>query len=302
MNIKNSFLVCTNNFLLVLKQLVYSLIIGLIVALCLYGLTSPIVKILRESGWVADVKSFFSGVYTDPKSIANSFNDLARRFFEIFIDNFDKLWGNYIFSMCVIVLVPIFAGNLSTYCLGDVVNAKMNSWVNYGYVNRFFSGLKKNIIYSLYMVLFTLPALAVITLLIIAYGKLSSSFLLATALLPVLVIACLTVLALKNTFTMWIMPSCLNEDGSVAKSIRKSFVMGFQNFGKTLFASFLLYLIEFFLITFGGVFTLGAGLFVILPAISVTNTVFGVINYYNVEKLRYYINEFTIVSPNEESL
>ena len=302
MNIKNSFLVCTNNFLLVLKQLVYSLIIGLIVALCLYGLTSPIVKILRESGWVADVKSFFSGVYTDPKSIANSFNDLARRFFEIFIDNFDKLWGNYIFSMCVIVLVPIFAGNLSTYCLGDVVNAKMNSWVNYGYVNRFFSGLKKNIIYSLYMVLFTLPALAVITLLIIAYGNLSSSFLLATALLPVLVIACLTVLALKNTFTMWTMPSCLNEDGSVAKSIRKSFVMGFQNFGKTLLASFLLYLIEFFLITFGGVFTLGAGLFVILPAISVTNTVFGVINYYNVEKLRYYINEFTIVSPNEESL
>ena len=301
MNIKNSFLVCTNNFLLVLKQLVYSLIIGLIVALCLYGLTSPIVKILRESGWVEDVKNFFSGVYTDPKAIATSFNDLARSFFNIFEENFGTLWGNYIFSMCLIVFVPIFAGYLSTYCLGDVVNAKMNSWVNYGYVNRFFSGLKKNILYSLYMVLFALPTLAVIILLIIAYGKLSSSFLLATVLLPVLVIACLIVLALKNTFTMWIMPSCLNEEGSVARSIKKSFILGAKNFGKTLLSSFLLYLVEFFLVTFGGVFTLGAGLFVVLPSISVTNTAFGVINYYNEEKLRYYINEFTIVSPNEQS-
>lgn len=302
MNIKNAFLVCTNNFLLVLKQLAYSLIIGVIVILSLYGLTSPIVKILRESGWVAKVKDFLSGFYTDPKTIASSFNDLAGGFFKIIRDNFSTLWGNYIFSICVIVLVPIFAGNLSTYCLGDVVNAKMNSWVNYGYVNRFFSGLKKNVLYSLYTVLFQLPTLAVIILLIIAYGKLSSSILLATVLLPVLVIACLTVLAFKNTFTMWIIPSCLNEDGRVAKSIKKSFVIGAKNFGKTMVASFLLYMIEFFLITFGGLFTLGAGLFVIIPAISVTNTAFGVINFYNVEKLRYYINEFTIVSPNEESL
>ena len=77
----------------------------------------------------------------------------------------------------------------------------------------------------------------------------------------------------------------------------KSFVLGAKNFGKTMLASFLLYLIEFFLITFGGVFTLGAGLFVILPAIAVTNTAFSVIHFYQVEKLRYYINEFTIVTP-----
>lgn len=297
MNIKNSFLVCTNNFVLVLKQLAYSLVIGLIVGISLYGLTNPIIRILQENGWTAELKAFFSGVYTDPKGVASSFNAVASHFFSIFVDNFSTLWGNYIFSLCVIVFVPIFAGYLSNYCLGDVVNAKMNSWVNYGYVNRFFSGLKKNVVYSLYMVLFALPTLAIVVLLFVAYGKLSSSFLLATVLLPVLVIACLVVLAIKNTFTMWIMPSCLNEDGRVSKSIKKSFVLGAKNFGKTMLASFLLYLIEFFLITFGGVFTLGAGLFVILPAIAVTNTAFSVIHFYQVEKLRYYINEFTIVTP-----
>lgn len=299
MNIKNTFLVCINNFLLVFKQLVYTLLIGVVVGLCLYGVASPIAKLLQTSGWMGELKDFVSSIYTEPKEIAVAFNGLAESLFMIFTQNFSKLWGNYILSSCLIVFVPIFASNLSYYCLGDVVNAKMNSWMNYGYANRFFSGIKKNIIYSLYMVVFGILSGAIIVGLFMLYGIIANSFLLMTILLPVLILSIIIVLAIRNSFTMWIMPACLNEDIGVTKAVKKSFKLGAKNFGRVFLASALIYLLEFFFVMVGGVFTLGAGLCIVIPAVTVLNAIFSLINYYQIEKLRYYINEFTIVSPND---
>ncbi len=298
MNIKNTFLVCINNFMLVFKQLVYTLIIGIVVGLCLYGTASPIVKLLQNSGWTDELRAFLSSIYTDPKNIAVGFNEIAESFYAIFTKNFSSLWGNYILSCCLIVFVPVFASNLSFYCLGDVVNAKMNSWVNYGYANRFFSGFKKNVVYSLYMVIFEIITMAVIVGLFMLYGVIANSILLITVLLPVLIISVIIVLAIKNAFTMWIMPACLNEDIRVTKAVKKSFIIGAKNFGRVFSGSALMYLIEFFFVMIGGVFTLGAGLCIVLPAVTVLNAIFALIYYYQSEKLRYYINEFTIVNQN----
>lgn len=298
MNIKNTFLVCINNFMLVFKQLVYTLIIGIVVGLCLYGTASPIVRLLQSSGWIGELRDFISSIYTEPKNIAVGFNDIAESFYAIFTQNFSTLWGNYVLSCCLIVFVPVFASNLSFYCLGDVVNAKMNSWVNYGYANRFFSGLKKNVVYSLFMVIFEIITMAIIIGLFMLYGIIANSILLITILLPVLIISVVVVLAIKNSFTMWIMPACLNEDIRVTKVIKKSFVVGAKNFGRVFLGSALMYIIEFFFVMIGGVFTLGAGLCIILPAITVLNAIFALIYYYQSEKLRYYINEFTIVNQN----
>lgn len=298
MNIKNTFLVCINNFMLVFKQLVYTLIIGIVVGLCLYGTASPIVRLLQSSGWIGELRDFISSIYTEPKNIAVGFNDIAESFYAIFTQNFSTLWGNYVLSCCLIVFVPVFASNLSFYCLGDVVNAKMNSWVNYGYANRFFSGLKKNVVYSLFMVIFEIVTMAIIIGLFMLYGIIANSILLITILLPVLIISVVVVLAIKNSFTMWIMPACLNEDIRVTKAIKKSFVVGAKNFGRVFLGSALMYIIEFFFVMIGGVFTLGAGLCIVLPAITVLNAIFALIYYYQSEKLRYYINEFTIVNQN----
>lgn len=284
--------------MLVFKQLVYTLIIGIVVGLCLYGTASPIVWLLQSSGWIGELRDFISSIYTEPKNIAVGFNDIAESFYAIFTQNFSTLWGNYVLSCCLIVFVPVFASNLSFYCLGDVVNAKMNSWVNYGYANRFFSGLKKNVVYSLFMVIFEIVTMAIIIGLFMLYGIIANSILLITILLPVLIISVVVVLAIKNSFTMWIMPACLNEDIRVTKAIKKSFVVGAKNFGRVFLGSALMYIIEFFFVMIGGVFTLGAGLCIILPAITVLNAIFALIYYYQSEKLRYYINEFTIVNQN----
>ena len=297
MNVKNAILICFNNFMLVFKQLIYSLIIVAVLGFCLYGITSPIVKLLDSNGWMLEVGDFVYSLYTDPKNIATNFKDIASSFYTLFTSNFSTLWGNYIVSVCLIVLVPIFTGCLANYVLGDVVNAKMNSWVNYGYANRFFSTLKKNVVYSLFMTLLTLPAFACVIGLVILYGVLGKTFLLATVLLPVLVLAIILVLALKNTFLMWIMPICVNEETRVVKAISKSFVLGGKNFGRAFLGSFLLYLLDFVAVMIGLFFSLGAGLIIILPAIPVVNTAFSVTSYYQSEKLRYYINEFTIVNP-----
>ena len=297
MNVKNAILICFNNFMLVFKQLIYSLIIVAVLGFSLYGITSPIVKLLDSNGWMLEVGDFVYSLYTDPKNIATNFKDVASSFYTLFTSNFSTLWGNYIVSVCLIVLVPIFTSCLANYVLGDVVNAKMNSWVNYGYANRFFSTLKKNVVYSLFMTLLALPVHACVIGLVILYGVLGKTFLLATILLPVLVIAIILVLALKNTFLMWIMPICVNEETRVSKAIGKSFVLGGKNFGRAFLGSFLLYLLDFIAVMIGLFFSLGAGLIIILPAIPVVNTAFSVTSYYQSEKLRYYINEFTIVNP-----
>ena len=96
---------------------------------------------------------------------------------------------------------------------------------------------------------------------------------------------------------MWIMPICANEETRVSKAIGKSFVLGGKNFGRAFLGSFLLYLLDFIAVMIGLFFSLGAGLIIILPAIPVVNTAFSVTSYYQSEKLRYYINEFTIVNP-----
>ncbi len=297
MNVKNTFLVCANNFMLVWKQLVYSIIILGVVGLSLLGLLKPVVNLLEAQDWFIELGEFIELIYTHPSEIATGFSNIARSFYNIVVENFSTLWGNYIFSIFLIVFVPVFAKGISNYVMGDLVNSKMRSWASYSWVQRLISTLKRSVIYSLMLMIFWLPFIVLIILSLMGYGLVATSFLRATLFLPVLVLTIIILTAIKGVFGLWLMPICVNEDCNTFKAFRQSVALGGKKFVKTFLALFTLYITEFFAVTLIGLFTLGTGLLIILPAIPVLNSAFALICYYQENKLRYYINENTIVNP-----
>lgn len=297
MNIKNAFMATINNFTLILKELLYSLVVILLVVFSLYGVLKPVFSLLAENGWFDSVADLIECVYTKPVSFASQFKAVAGQLFELITTNARTLWGSFVFSIAIVVIVPVFALNLANYTIGEVLHEKLTSWADYGFMQKFVSTLGRGVLYALIQTAISLPFTALCIGACILYGSHASNWLLATVLLPVLELILLTILSFQKTVTIWLMPTLVSEEVSVSKGFGLAISRQQGNFGKLWFQCFVLYIVEVLVCVITAVFTLCAGLVLVLPTIVVTNTAFSLISYYNNQKLRYYTKENTIVKP-----
>ncbi len=300
MNIKNALLICGRNFVLIWKQMVYTLILVALVGLCLWGTLTPIFDMLSKAGWFGELLAYLELVYKEPLNVAVGFEELMSSLWGLFVSNAPNLWGSYVFSILLIVLVPSFALSLSYYTAGDLVNAKLCSSVNYGWIHRFLSSLKSSIPFALINTFVKLPSLALGVGALMLYGVIANTFLKATLFMPLLIIVLLIIFSLKFTFTMWFLPDYLTNGKGLFKSLKNNFKMVTRNFPRLALGAFLLYLVEFALVMILTVFTLGAGLILIIPAIPVVNVAYSLISYYQENSMRYYIDSSTIVNPVQD--
>lgn len=297
MNIKNALLICARNFVLIWKQMIYTLIIACVVGLCLWGTLTPIFKMLSNEGWFESLLTYIQSIYKEPSNVASGFERLMSDLWVLFTTNAPRLWGNYIFSIILIVLIPNIAFSLSYYTAGDLVSAKLCSSVNYGWMNRFLSSLKKSVPYAFIDTLIKLPFFVAQIGAFMLYGVLATTWIKATLLLPALIIVWLALNSLRFSFTMWFLPEVLTQGGNQFKCLARNFRLAGKNFGRLFLSTFALYLVEFAGVMILTVFTLGAGLVLLIPAIPVVNVAYSLISYYQVNSMRYYIDSNTIVSP-----
>ncbi len=300
MNIKNALLICARNFVLIWKQMVYTIILAVLVGLCLWGTLTPVINMLKAEGWFTLLTGYFESIYTRPSDVAMGFEIVMSRLWVLFVENAPLLWGNYIVSILLIVLVPNVALSLATYTAGDLVNAKLCSSVNYGWIHRFLSSIKYSLPYALVDTLIRIPALALQIGAFILYGTLADTWFLATVLLPALILVILAIGSLRHTLTMWFLPECLVMGGNVFKSLGRSCKLVFKEFSHLSLSTFMLYLVEFAGVMLLTVFTLGAGLILLIPTIPVVNVAYSLICYYQANSMRYYLDSNTIVSPLQD--
>lgn len=297
MNFKNSFLVCFNNFMLVWKQFLFTLIVLLIVSFATYELLVPIINLLKINGWVSELQQLFNLAITSSNGFWVELKSLFDSLWIIVFSNFSSIWGSSIGLAILLLLVPTVCYSISYYTITDVLNGKLSFWAKYGYLRKMVSNLKNSILYSIFVCIYSIPFTALMFLVFYLYGFFANSLIAGILTVPVIILLVIGILALRKCFIVWFAPKLVQEDVKVSTAFVNAFIEGGKNFGKNFLQIGLMYLIEFFAVIVIGLFTLGAGLIVVIPAMPVLNSAFALVSYFSKNKQRYYMGENIIINP-----
>lgn len=298
MIVRNGLKTFAGNFMLVWKHLVYILIVFGITALLFLLSLEPIIARLRDSGWVSELYAFFEIVYTHPGEIAKTFGELATSLYGVLFDNFKAVWGNYALSLFLLLVLPNFLYGLGEYTLGVLANARMSSLLNKNYSATLMSTLGRSTRYSLWKMLFSLPFIIIMVALCFAYGLLINTYEVAGWLmLPLFIGVQLLVLAFRYVFFIGFLPEAVNSE----KKLYRSFAEGLDNHTGNFMMKILiiwgLFVMELASVVFVCLFTIGAGLVIMIPSVVVVNVCCSFANYYSDRKENFYTGDSTIVKP-----
>ena len=294
---KNTFKLFAAGFINVWKQLLYMFIIILISVGLTILLALPVVEYIKASGFNEMMEEFISSVYVEPEHFAENFSNVVTELWHLIGSGFHIYWANYLIIILLLVFVIKMMYNISYYAIGCVVDGKMSSFVDYSYTNKLVANFKANISYSFFNYIISIPFYFAMVGAGYIYGKLANNLISALAALPLLGFMILVIRVFMKTLFVGMIP-CMVTDGVKA---RHSFIAGIKKikpiFFKVLSNEVLLSLIEFGAILFFGIFTLGAGLIIVIPMIPVLETTFSFVCYYTATKKRYYLNENLVVNP-----
>lgn len=297
MSYKNSVKLFSSNFNLVWKQLAFGCVCSVLVALLSLLLALPTIRLLQTENWFETCNNLFKVVYTTPVEINATFKDIILSLANILSANFGSYWFSYIGFCLSAIILPMFLAGISRYTLCVLTNNKISSLANVGYTNTLITNLGKASIYSLIKLLIDLAFSIVIVLLFCLYLALAKGVLLTVLLVVIFLTITVVLLSLKLVLTSSFAPLMVEEKLPVLKAFRKGVKINFSNFGRTLSNAIILILTILFVNVFLGVFTIGVGLFITLPATAVILSIFMVINYYTITGRRYYLTESLIVEP-----
>lgn len=296
MVIRNGFRVLGGNFILTFKHALY-MVVASLVCLGLFLISAePIAKLLSNSGWVDSFNNMLESVYTSPSEFAGMFRDVSTELYHVLVNNFTTRWWNYALCVALLVILPAFLYNIGEYTLGVLLNEKTKSMHKKSYFIALVTNIGRASVFALIKILVTLPFLVIIMLIGYGYGVLANSWINATLLLPILVALVLFVLACRYVFMIGFLPEATqggNVFGAFARAIDK-YTSGY--FVKVLYM-FALFLGVLASVIFIGLFTVGAGLIVAIPATCVLSASVSFADYYFVRKENYYAGEGRIVKP-----
>lgn len=297
MMIRNGLKAFAGNFILVWKQLLFLVIVGL-VCVGLFVLSSlPIVDRVAKSGWLDEFYAFIELCYTSPKLIPDGFSDLATSLYLVLFSNFGAIWGSYALSLFLILFLPNFLFYISEYVVGDLLNARMDSLLSMSFMNRLVSTLGRSTLYSLWKMLLALPFTLIMVVVCYGYGIVANSISGGWLLLPIFVGVLLLVNACKFTFFIGFLPETTNNKDCVIKCFARGLDQYSGGYIKKTIMIWGLFIMELAGVIFVSLFTIGAGFPIAFVAVVVLNIACSFVNYYATKKENFYVSETTIVKP-----
>lgn len=288
-------------------MLIYKLIMALLtisIALCF---TIPGLSYIFTSEELVNfgttIQQFFTSLFTgDAEIIAAYEGSIADAFNALVALIFSKP-SNFIGVIAGIMLTYIlmrFLDAVGHFAFGAMLNDKMSSYAEIS----FFASLTKNIgrscVYAISysLICFVYDALNIYVCYLIFFNVITSANLILALFLAAVTISVLQ--ALKMTYLYCWLPAMI-ADGL---SSRKAFAYGFKVKHTQKARMFSNYLVaEFVIITVNltfGVCTLGAALFVTVPASFLMYLCMQFVNYYTLEGKKYFVNHYKIARNDDK--
>lgn len=311
MKFRHSIQILIDNFSVTYKQLLYKLVIAIITfalsAAILYPIWRMFTNLPEFRGLIDGVKDFFN------KLIDGQIEELAdiniRDKVEKALDSINELikshttiLGLAIAGLVLIRLIGRFFASLGNYASAAVINDKMALRAQ----SPFFITLLKNIkvaaLYSLmYVPLSFLYDVACVAMMYFVAFKLLvfmpfilELFIFATAIV--------FAIALKLTFASDWLPALIRGKKKSLEAFEYTFNRKNKKTFNVLSNFIILVLIIFALNVFAIVFTFGVGALITVPASYVILNCFQLVNYYDREELKYFLDKNTIIKPEKEEI
>ena len=307
MKFKHSIQILIDNFSVTYKQLLYRLFITLITFALSIAILSPLWKMftgLEEfKNLIDSIKHFLNNL------IEGNINELdnIREKVESALDSVSALIKSHTtviaLAMAGLILIRIlgmFFSSIGNYAAEAVINDKMALRANSPFFLTLVKNLKNATIYSLMYVplsfLYDVSCVALMYFvafkLLVFLPLLLQLFLFATA-----VVFAVTV---KLTFASDWLPAMIRGKKKPIEAFSYSFNRKNKKTANVLANFVVLVLIIFAVNVFSFIFTFGVGALITVPASYVILNCFQLVNYYDREELKYFLDKNTIIKPEKE--
>lgn len=291
---KNSVKLLTSNFSLVWKQLAYTLLrIAFIVGLTML-VSMPMLEVLKSEGFLQSLTNMWESVYTNTSSFLPASQETIELFFAIVYRNMGSLWGSIILFFLVTVVINSFLKSVGKYTLTYVAHSNFTSLNNCGYSQSLLCKFKDICIYSLCRLVLDIPFAIIKVALVVVYCLVLNNWIMAIIGISLLIILYTLIYAvhitLYNNFAVAQITANKNPFKTAFKGYknRKDFFKVFSN-------AIVIVLTIIVLNVVLGVFTVGAGLLISIPASMALVVIFELVSYYTTNKQRYYLSPTIIV-------
>lgn len=308
MKFKHTFNVFVDNFSVTYKQLLYRLIIGIIASvICILGIY-PIIKndLLHSpelSSLTAGVKSFLSsllkGEVENLGDISLKVQDAYKEFMVLVNTKTSRLVLSGLLILIVHLVSSWFTG-LGNYATAAVVNDKMALRAESPFLGTLIRNLKEAAIYNaMYVPLSILYDLAVAAAMFFLVSSILSG---GWMLLGIFLFAAVIVfaVALKLTFTSDWLPAIIRGKMGPGKSFVYTFNRTNKNTLNVLSNFTVLVILIFGFNVAALLLTFGVGLLLTIPSSYVILVTFELVNYYEREEIKYFLDKNTIIKPAKE--
>lgn len=308
MKFKHAFHVLVDNFSVTYKQLLYRIVILIVAVGIGWGALTPFIKDFLNSDafntLMEGVQNFVHSLLNGDVGELASISEKIKTAYEQLITLLQtRIWELALIALLMLVLIIVekwFTG-LGNYTTAVIVNDKMSLRTSSPFMRTLISHFKQAALYNLIYV-----PLSVLYDVIVAAGLFAVLFFMLRGinffLISLFLFALIMVLAiaLKMTFTCDWLPALIRGKMGHKKSIAYAFSRKNKH-TFNVFSNFVVIIILILAVNFLALFfTFGVGLLLTLPSSFVILISFEMVNYYDREELRYFLDKNTIIKPDKE--
>ena len=307
MKFKHSFHVFVDNFSVTYKHLLYRLAVLLIAGGLIAAIAYPFVNGLTGSaqyqGLLSGVKAFLKNLVEGHPAELGEATEQIKESFTALLEYIAHNKGNLVWGILGVVLVYLvqkFFSGLGNYAMSAVINDKMAFHAQSPYLVTLIKNLKESCLYNLMYVPLTYAydALCYTGLYFLTFKAMS--FLYFPLRLFLFVTLAVLAVSFKMVFTSDWLPALIR--GKCGQ--KKAFLYTFDRRGKNTFnvlSNYVVIVLIIFVINVGAIiFTCGAAALITVPSSYAILVCFQLVNYYDREELKYFLDRDTIIKPRKE--
>ena len=309
MKFKHTFHVFVDNFSVTYKQLLYRLIVGVIAgAICVAGVY-PFIKGVLDlqsfnalTGGIADFAKSF--LYGNVEKLSEISLTVREAFVQLLSDLQTRMTQIVLSGLLILLVVMIekwFTG-MGNYAAAAVINDKMALRANSPFLGTLIKNLKKAAVYNaIYVPLSIVYDLAVSIGMFALIAAMVNSFMPLYIGIFIFALVSIVAVSLKMTFTTDWLPALVRGKMKHGESIKYAFSS--KNKGTmNIFSNFIVMSLLLMAVNIAAfAFTFGVGVLITIPASYVMLLSFELVNYYDREEIKYFVDKNTVIKPDKDS-
>ena len=309
MEFKHAFHVFVDNFFNTYKLLVYRLIVIAITVGLGCAVVIPTLNNLLSTAQFEKLQNTFTEFWAN--IVALNVNELHEGLEQVMnaFNSFSQLIkeksGLVAVAGCCLALVYFiakFLADIGNYVSGALVNDRMVMHAKSSFTFTLFKNIKKALLYAIIhaAITFVYDMLCLVIIwAVISVGHKSVPI----TLVKIFIVAVLVVIfsTVKFTFTTDWLPALIHSKMSNRKAIAYAFLRKGKKTGNVFSNTLVIKLIVIAINVAALFFTFGAGILITLPASFLLQSCFSFVNYFDTNKLKYFVDEYTVIGPKKET-